>query len=246
MSLLSSVVREHTNKLFAADIRNFLSSGIDFNFLKEYGISIVNYDEIQEQLLRVMDEIMDCTQARRILSGSYTAALYDVFSRYLRVAFVRNRYIHFEITKVQKLQLTPDHLSSMMKVILLLLPVTQMLLERKFPDSSAPIVPIPTSILDDALDYLIQRVTLLPESIIRSAVYAQVSFAENNQIDATSRIAAVFSARCKNYHSAITAQRGAESADKSWFYLAKRNYKFYGFDDKMIEEFYSIASEEKW
>ena len=40
--------------------------------------------------------------------------------------------------------------------------------------------------------------------------------------------------------------RGAESPDKSWFSIARRNYKFYGFDIKMLDELYKTAAENGW
>jgi hypothetical protein len=40
--------------------------------------------------------------------------------------------------------------------------------------------------------------------------------------------------------------RGADTPDKSWFSIARRNFKFYGYDVKMIDEFYKIAAENGW
>lgn len=246
LQMVFTLVRERTNELFSADIRELLSRRINFDFLRAYGISSVNYDQVQEQLLTVVNEMMRYPRARQSLSGSHVAILYSIFSRYVRTSFSLKRYIHFEFTKVQKLPLSADQLSDMLKVVLLLMPIVWVFVEQE--ESSMHITSgnVSDSALTKALDYLVQTVNLLPESILKSAVYGSVSFAENNQIDATSRAAAIFSARCRNYHPSIKIDRGAESADKSWFYIAKRNYKFYGFDAKMLEEFYGIASEEKW
>lgn len=248
VKMVFTLVRERTDQLFATDIRELISQRINFDFLRAYGISSVNYDQVQEQLLKVLDEIMRHSRSRQALIGSHVAILYNVFSRYLRISFALKRYVHFEFTKVQKLTLSVDQLPDMLKVVLLLMPIIWVFVEQAFPESTAHVTSsnISDSVLEKALDYLVQTVTLLPESILKSAVYGNVSFANDNQIDATSRAAAIFAARCRNYHPSMKIDRGAESADKSWFYIAKRNYKFYGFDDKMLEEFYSVASEEKW
>ena len=65
-------------------------------------------------------------------------------------------------------------------------------------------------------------------------------------METTSRIASIFSMRCKNYKPYNKVDRGAESPDKSWFNIARRNFKFYGFDIKMLDEFYKIAAENNW
>ena len=248
VGLIFNLVRERTDQLFGVDIRELISHRINFSFLKEYAVASVNYDQIQEQLLEVVDEIMRYPRARQVLSGSYVAVLYGVFVRYLQVSFSRKRYVHFEFTKVQKFHFSVDHLAALLRLVLLLMPIVWVFVDKEFPDSSVRITStnLPRSILDKALNYLVERLTLLPESILKSAIYANVSFSENADIDATSRVAALFSARCRNYIPSLKVDRGAESADKSWLYIAKRNYKFYGFDAKMLEEFYSVASEEKW
>jgi len=40
--------------------------------------------------------------------------------------------------------------------------------------------------------------------------------------------------------------RGAVSPDKSWFNISRRNFKFYGFDIKLLDELYKIAGENGW
>jgi fructose-bisphosphate aldolase class 1 len=82
--------------------------------------------------------------------------------------------------------------------------------------------------------------------VISSAVNSNVSFLENSQVETTGRIAAVLAARAKQYLPGIKVDRGADTPDKSWLNIARRNYKFYGFDIKMLDEMYMIAAENGW
>jgi len=82
--------------------------------------------------------------------------------------------------------------------------------------------------------------------VIRSGVNANVSYLENRFIEATARLAAVFSARCRAFQPNVRVDRGADTPDKSWLSIARRNYKFYGFDVKILDELYSIAAESGW
>jgi len=43
-----------------------------------------------------------------------------------------------------------------------------------------------------------------------------------------------------------TIDRGAESPDKSWFAVARKNADYYGFDKRMIEDLYRIARDNNW
>jgi hypothetical protein len=87
---------------------------------------------------------------------------------------------------------------------------------------------------------------ILPDQVVKSAVSASISFIENRFIEATARIAALLAARCRNYQPSVRVDRGADSPDKSWLSIARRNYKFYGFDIEMLDEFYSVAAENGW
>jgi hypothetical protein len=86
----------------------------------------------------------------------------------------------------------------------------------------------------------------LPEEVLKSAVNSNVSFFENKFIEATARLTALFAARCRIYNPTVKVDRGADTPDKSWFSIARRNFKFYGYDVKMIDEFYKIAAENGW
>jgi len=77
-------------------------------------------------------------------------------------------------------------------------------------------------------------------------VHANMSFVEHPSVEATARLASVFSARARGYQPNQRVDRGADTPDKSWFSVARRNYKFYGFDVKILDELYSVAAELLW
>ncbi len=52
--------------------------------------------------------------------------------------------------------------------------------------------------------------------------------------------------RRTNYPAFVGIWRGAEHPDESRFNMARRNYAYDGFDIKMLDEFYSIATENGW
>ena len=248
MEMIMSTTREKTDMLFAADIREVVSHRINYNFLREFGQSMLNYDEVQGQLLEIIDDMVAHPAARQQISGCYVAVLHNLFSRYLMESYNRQAYVHFEFTKVQRLALSIEQIYDLIKIILLLSPAIWIVRDEQYDEHAHDTSPlrITQPLIDKTLAYLKDRVGIIPEHILRSAINANVSFDEDNTIEATSRIAAIFAARGKHFRPNIIKDRGAESPDKSWFYISRRNYKYYGFDSKMLEEFYSIAAESEW
>jgi hypothetical protein len=63
--------------------------------------------------------------------------------------------------------------------------------------------------------------------------------------EASARLFYILASRYQEYkHQAV--DRGAETLDKSWYNVARRNYEFYGFDEKMVNELYYIAGDNLW
>jgi hypothetical protein len=166
--------------------------------------------------------------------------------RYLDEAFDRNEYVHFELTKVQRLKMSKDDIKDYIAVSLFLKPAVFLLTTSHQSTGETQSGTVQTQFIEKAVNVIKGKLKVLPEQVIRSGLYANGSFQENRSMDATSRIAAVLSALGKNYKPQLKIDRGADSADKSWLNVARRNYRFYGYDVKLLDEFYKIAAENGW
>ena len=100
--------------------------------------------------------------------------------------------------------------------------------------------------IEKMLAVLRQRIPALPDQVLRSALYSNGSFLEYRSMEATARLSSIFSSMCRNHRPNMKIDRGADTADKSWISIARRNYKFYGLDVKMLDEFYKTAAENGW
>jgi hypothetical protein len=201
--------------------------------------------QCQRQVLELLKRLLGKPEARGTLAGPLAAALQGLPDRYLERAFEARQYVHFELAKVQRLALGLEEIKQMVKVTLLLRPAIHFLTAGTRSAGALPILVQP-SFAGTAVETLRAQFRLVPPMLLRGAVFSNVSFLDDGQIDATARLAAVFAARARNYNPALRADRGADTPDRSWFSVARRNYKFYGFDLKMLEELYKIASENGW
>jgi hypothetical protein len=64
--------------------------------------------------------------------------------------------------------------------------------------------------------------------------------------EGSSRLLYILTSRFHNYKAMEKVDRGAESPDKSWFAIARKNAKMLGFEKNMLEELYRIAGDNNW
>ena len=96
------------------------------------------------------------------------------------------------------------------------------------------------------LSALKTQLSAIPEALLASGLNSNVSWEETNNVEATARLTAIFAMRGKTYRPIVHVDRGADTPDKSWMSIARKNYKVYGLDIKMLDEFYKIAADNGW
>ena len=247
VELLTGTLQDKTNTLFISELKELITQSINYNFLREFEMESVNYDVVQSQIESLLVKLLQNPSARRLINGSYNAVLHNMPSRYITVSFNRKSYLYFEFTKVQRLKLSSDQLNDLIKITMLLMPAIWI------GDQSGVIMNAngaPAQVdppwIERAFTRVRPELSAIPEQIVRSALRANLSFTDYSDVETTSRISAIFAARARHYNPNAVSDRGAETPDKSWFSIARRNHKYYGYDSKMLEELYSISSDNRW
>ncbi len=218
---------------------------IDYKFialLREQGLPI---DNPQKYIFEFQKKLLTMTEARQAFTGPYTAVSIKLTDQYIDEAFNRREYIYFELVKVQKLKMSKDDIKNLVKISLLLknfIHITPFNQNRTNDASNV----VHLSFVQKSLEQIKEKLKILPDALLKSGVNSNISFAENPQMETTSRLVSIFSFRCHNYKSFTKLDKGADTPDKSWFNIARRNYKFYGFDIKMLDELYKTAAENGW
>ncbi len=244
--LLQSVLIQLTNERFLPALKAVVQK-IDFSFVQFLRQQQTRPANIQDQILRFLNQNLGKSDVRRAFSGAYTALYYDIAAKYVNEAYRMRRHIYFELTKVQRLKMSKEEVKSYVEASLLLKAAVQAMGSgAEDPSVDARSGLISSNYAKTLVDQLKGELTMLPPQVISSAVYSNVSFLENSQVQTTARIAAVLAGRGKSFTPGMKVDRGADSPDKSWLNIARRNYKFYGFDIKMLDEMYMIAAENGW
>lgn len=245
-SLLVNALYQVINERLLPDLRQLATERLDYTFLQFIRENSVDSRQVGEEIYRFMAGMLAKPEVRRAFTGSYTAIVSEIAERYLEEIFYRKSYIHFELTKVQRLRMGKDEVANFVLLNLLLKPAIFLFSSSGQAGFERASGMVQSQVAEKVLGPLKKELKSIPEAALASVVHANVSFQENRFIEATARLSAIFGARCRNYQAGITVDRGAESSDKSWLSTARRNHKFYGFDVKMLDELYKIAAENVW
>jgi hypothetical protein len=247
LQLLNTALMQETDKALGPQIEDLIRREISFSFVADIQPHRIPEEQCREELLAFLQRVLQKPEARKALSGPLTAILGGFVSPYLEKSFDARQYVHFELTKVQRLHLEIENIAHLVHVTLLLRPSVQLFtVGRGGTAENSESALVQAQFAQTAFDNMKGQLKILPPVLIRGGLFSSVSFQEDQQIDATARIAAIFSSRAKNYKPIARVDRGANTPDRSWFSITRRNYKYYGFDIKMLDEFYKIASESGW
>jgi hypothetical protein len=238
---------EHVNADLHASLDQMIGGQIDFGYMSTLRQQAVGSDKIREQIAAVAKALLKKPEARRGFTGAHTALVFKFVDKYLDEVWKRKSYVHFELTKVQRLRMSKDQISAMIETTLLLQPIVYFASAGGTgAQNEQTSGTVQTKFAEKVFLASKKHLNFVADPVLKSALSSSISFIENRFIEATARIAAILSARCRNYQPSVAVDRGADSPDKSWLSIARRNYKFYGFDIKMLDEFYSIAAENGW
>lgn len=246
LSLLLQALMQEVDRTLHPDLSNVIG-GVQFGFVNHLRQQAAGSEKVRSQVNEFLRGLLSRMDARRTFTGAYAALAYGMVDRYVEAIWNRRSYVHFELTKVQRLKLSKDDVKSMIEATLLLKPAVHLAsgggAQTSAEQTSGLVQP---QYAEKVFSVAKQQLPLLPDQVVRSAVNSNVSHLDNRFIEATARLAAVFAARSRNYQPNVRVDRGADSPDKSWLSIARRNYKFYGFDVKILDELYSIAAENGW
>lgn len=246
-AFLVQALQAATDVELKRDIQSILHDRFSFTFLSFLQQQQPTQEaKVREQVADLLEELMTKTEGRRTFTGAYAALKFNIADRYLTEVFARKKYIHFEMTKVQRLRMSKDEVSNYVDFNLLLRPSITLLSSGTDRQQERASGIVQGQFAEKVFATLKKRLSAVPEQALRSVVNSCVSFNENRFIEATARLSAILAARARNYHPHMRVDRGADTPDKSWFAISRRNYKFYGFDVKMLDELYKIAAENMW
>jgi len=246
LDLLKAALTEISDKMLPSLISETLEKSIKFNFVQHMSRESTRIESAKSQLMDFVKRMSENPNSRRELTGPLMGVGSGLVDRYVEKIFSRQRYVSFELRKVQRLKIGIDEIADMIKATMLIRPSARYFSPEFSVSSRQHLLIVSPAFASKVLEELVKSVSLMPESVLRSAVNSMLSFQDNPHTEGTARLATLFSHRSKYLKPGMMIDRGAESSDKSWFSIARKNYKIYGFDLDMLVELQSIAAENGW
>ncbi len=242
--LLKETLRSLIDVSLLPGVQRQIYDKINFSFISVLGTQMGFQDKIKDGIFTFIKQLLSVPEGRKAFSGSYNAIYRQIVDKYIEAIFSDHSYIHFELIKVQRLKMNKEEIQNFIKVSLLLRPAIYTFSISMHKDNSSGI--ITTSFAEKVEESLQKEIPALPSGIIKSAIGSNVSFNENKYLQATSRLTSILSSMAQSIKSAITVDRGASTPEKSWISIARRNYKYFGWDIKMLDELYRFSAENNW
>lgn len=246
ISLLTETIVETATENILKDVDLILCNDIKYTFLGSFEKKATK-EQIVPILRVLIQRILANPISRKVFSSCYTAIKTSIVTKYIQRSMDRNKYISFELRKVQKLKLA-DYKDAVgyIHLNLLLKPLVYLYAGSEDDLGQTKSGLVLNNYAQNVLSKLIAEYPGLPIEMFRSALNSSISFQENNKTEATARAASIMSGRSEQYNPNLKVDRGAETPDKSWFNIARKNYKFNGLDNDMLSEFYNISTENWW
>ncbi len=240
--LLKQSLSDFANKSLSPLYEAILDKKMDFSFTVHMAHRSSSPSAVKNQLGGFLNTLSGRMNSRKELAGPLMGVGTGLIDQYMEKIFQRQKYISFELRKVQRLKMSSNEVTDLVKATMLIRPSVQFF----SPGGGRNLRLVSPAFAGKVAAEAGKSLSFMPYAVVKAGVNSALSFQDNPYMESTARLAAVFSHRCRNMKPGIKVDRGAESSDKSWFNVARKNYKFYGFDLDMLVELHGIAAENGW
>jgi len=227
----------------------------DFSFLDKLGNSGTIADKFRREKLHEFVTMMFRNRDSRFnMNSTINIFNYEILERYIGEIFKRRDFLHNELVRVQKTNIDSAEYIVFLKIMLLIKNIVYMRLPLNplNPDAKMNMNEVGKNkkniqtYTDSVVKYIIPLLPGFPEKLIRLGIKSNFSIDNLESDEASSKLIYILSGRFQTYKHMVKIERGAESPDKSWFGIAKKNADHFGYDKRILEALYLIAGDNNW
>jgi hypothetical protein len=255
------VLKQMSLHYLLPQVEDWLKSKIDFAIVEELfplkgkfrGV-VHGYASYRTLLLEYLKKMLAYNDVRYNFDSVVNIFKHRVLERYLPEIFHRRRFIYNEIKRVEKFDFDYDEYIEYAKMIFLMKNTVFMRVQmstgsgsRKANLNEAQRLSMSMPEFIDKLRRSIKdELPFLTDAAIVTAIKSNFKERQTRLEEASARLFFIIGSRYQDYKYYSKIDRGAESLDKSWFNVARANSRFYGFNEKMLNELYLIAGDNMW
>ncbi len=216
--------------MLEAEIADLVSARIELSFLPGLTGGRPTPARAKAELGGLIDRCARHPIARSALSGSLAAARSDIIAKYISQAYERKKYLYVELSKVQRLSLRPDEVADLVRFVLIVRPAAYLLVAPgAVVERDAGYAPLQEQYLARILPGLASQAQSFPPAVLSLGLRCALAYRrERRPVEATARLGAIMSLRGRALAPAVVVDRGADSPDKSWFNVQRKNARYTG------------------
>ena len=208
----------------------------------------------RSMILEYLNTALAYNEVRYNFNSVVNIFKYNVLDRYLPEIFQRRRFIYNEIKRVEKFDLDYDEYIEYAKIIFLIKSSVFTKVSMSTGSGTKKANINETQRLSMSMPEFIMKLgrsmkeslPFLTDRAIVTAIKSNFKERQTSLNEASARLFYIIGSRYQDYKHYSKIDRGAESLDKSWFNVARSNSRFYGFNEKMVDELYMIAGDNMW
>jgi hypothetical protein len=179
---------------------------------------------------------------------SIEAVAKQSFNRYIPAVLDVRKTIYTEINRMDRIKLSPELMPAYFNLSVLFRPLYFLPIQHNsvavsmnnLQDIESALPAFKTSMKY----FLRDKIGDVPHEVFLFGMESYLNAVEVDRVSAAGRLINVLVN--KQAQGQVKADRGAESPDKSWFSVTRKNAKYFGFDSRYLDELYLIASENNW
>ena len=190
----------------------------------------------RDQLLNVLDTVQN-----------------QFFDRYVEIALERRKVIYYELVRRDRLEMDPGLIPDYLGFAALFRPFIHYRPGGEGGRDAATLASagknrkVQEAIRKRLEEAILQDAGFLPLQILRPGLDSwQDATREDEDVSGSARLINILVSRAADYDPTQGSERGAETPDKSWFNINRKTARYYGYDQKFLEELYTIAGDEGW
>jgi len=254
LQLLLSALRDKVLDETKPELYKYIET-INFNALNSVeGSDTIAQEFLKEKFIQFLDVILTHKEVRHHSNCILNIFKYGIIEKYIKEIFTRREFIFNELVKVQKNNIEEEDYVNYLRTLMLIknaayikVPFTGAAETKNLNITDIQKVPkLYDKFFSLIEDNVIKSIPGLNKKIIRMALKANCKQENTELEDASARFLYIMSSRFQDYKHFDKIDRGAETPDKSWFNIAKKNFESQGYDKRMIDELYKVSADNNW
>lgn len=225
--------------------KKVINTEIDFSVLRKVRKRPLNEDLLKDKISSLIEEMIMDPVCRLQMKPVYYILQTKYIDKIIDLLFERKAFTYNELVRVQKCYIDANEYISYLKILLLLSSFPNYPKENKKILINASTNEEKAQICENSSKILIRKI---PEiDILECKLAVDSNLAENflEIWEASSRLLFILIHRFNEYEPGLKIEKGAETPDKSWYGVARKIAKDFGYSKGIVDELFLIANEIK-